>query len=426
VKRPVLTIAYLANQFPAAVEGYVGEEIEELRRRGAKVIPGSVRRPGSTGSHSQNRSLAEETVCLRQIRVRTLVRAVALILTRGERISDILKRVLFRGNEGPWIRLKALLHVGLGACYAVRLENRGVHHIHIHHGYFGSFVGMIAARFLGISYSVTLHGSDLLLHSAYLDLKLGNCRFCLTISEYNRRYILEHFPGVDATKIHVSRLGVETVFCQFSESNASRQFTILAVGRLHAVKDHAFLVRACARLRDCEVPFTCLIAGEGPERRNLEVIIGRHGLQNCVALLGHVNREKMDSLYETADLVVLTSRSEGIPLVLMEAMAREKIVMAPEITGIPELILPGRNGFLYKAGEMEEFVQRILFLHALMCTKNAVSFGRLKWIRHAARLQVVNNFGRANNLTHFGDSFLQLVARQDWSHLHENFVLQQI
>jgi glycosyltransferase involved in cell wall biosynthesis len=134
----------------------------------------------------------------------------------------------------------------------------------------------------------------------------------------------------------------------------------------------------------------------------------------------------MGSLYETADLVVLTSRSEGIPLVLMEAMAREKIVIAPQITGIPELVLPGRNGFLYKAGEMDEFVQRILFLHALMCAKSAVSVGRLKWIRHAARLQVLNNFGRANNLTHFGDSFLQLVEKHDWSHLHEGFVLQQI
>ena len=390
------------------------------------MIPGSVRRSGSAASHSQDPSLVEGIVCLRQIRVGTLLRGLALILTRSNRISGVLMRVLFLGNEGPWVRLKALLHVGLGACYAVRLANRGVHHIHIHHGYFGSFVGMIAARLLGISYSVTLHGSDLLLRSAYLDLKLNNCRFCLTISEYNRRYILEHFPGVDAAKIHVSRLGVETTFRHFPERRASRQFTILAVGRLHAVKDHAFLVRACARLRDWGAPLNCLIAGEGPERKNLEAIIRRHRLENCVTLLGHVNREKMSSLYETADLVVLTSRSEGIPLVLMEAMAREKIVIAPQITGIPELVLPGRNGFLYKAGEMDEFVQRILFLHTLMCAKSAVSVGRLKWIRHAARLQVLNNFGRANNLAHFGDSFLQLVPRHDWSHLHEDLILQQI
>ncbi len=422
----MLTIAYLSNQFPAAVEGYVGEEIEELRRRGVRVIPGSVRRSRSTGSHSQNSPRTQEVVCLQQVRVRTLLRALALILSRLDRISGVLRRVLFRGNEDPWVRLKALLHVALGACYAARLAKREVDHIHIHHGYFGSFVGMVAARLLEISYSVTLHGSDLLLRAAYLDLKLGNCRFCLTISEYNRRYILEHFPEVDATKIHVSRLGVDTTFRHSARSKTSKHLTILAVGRLHAVKDHAFLVRACAELRDRAVQFKCLIAGDGPERKNLEVMIRQHGLQDCVILLGHVNREKMDSLYDGADLVVLTSRSEGIPLVLMEAMAREKIVIAPEITGIPELVLQGQNGFLFKAGETEDFVQRILFLHALMGSKNGVSVGRLQWIRHAARLQVLNNFGRTTNLTHFGDSFLQLVGKHDWSHVHEDLVLQQI
>ena len=67
----------------------------------------------------------------------------------------------------------------------------------MHHGYFGSWIGMVAARLLGVSFSLTLHGSDLLLDGAYLDTKLENCRFCVTISEYNRRYILEHFPRID-------------------------------------------------------------------------------------------------------------------------------------------------------------------------------------------------------------------------------------
>ena len=90
--------------------------------------------------------------------------------------------------------------------------------------------------------------------------------------------------------------------------------------------------------------FECLIAGEGPERRNLESLIRRCGLEERVTLLGHVPREHMDSLYDRADVVVLTSRSEGIPLVLMEAMARGKIVLAPAITGIPELVIAGRDG----------------------------------------------------------------------------------
>ena len=195
---------------------------------------------------------------------------------------------------------------------------------------------MVAARLLGIGFSLTLHGSDLLVNGAYLDTKLKHCRFCLTISEYNRRYILQHHPDVDEGKVIVSRLGVN--MSARSELRRSvvrdehRTITLLTVGRLQAVKDQAFLVQACARLRDRGLDFKCLIAGEGTERQRLELLIREHRLQDRVALLGHVHQPAMDSLYRQADLFVLTSRSEGIPLVLMEAMARGKVVIAPAIT----------------------------------------------------------------------------------------------
>ena len=134
----------------------------------------------------------------------------------------------------------------------------------------------------------------------------------------------------------------------------------------------------------------------------------------------------MDALYASADVVVLTSRSEGIPLVLMEAMARGRIVLAPAITGIPELIVAGKTGFLYEPGNLDDFVQRVLFLQTVMRGKDHLSTNRLSWIRHAARVQIANNFSRKKNLTRFGDSFLQLLALRDWSPPHEDFVLQQI
>src|SRR6266446_6041990 len=152
--------------------------------------------------------LEPEILCLQPLRVLTLLRALGLAARRWKRIAD-LARVLLRGKESPKRRLKALLHTWLGACYAVQLRERGVDHIHVHHGYFGSWIAMVAARLLGVSYSLTLHGSDLLIDGAYLGTKLGNCRFCTTVSEYNRRHILEHFPAVDSGKIVVSRLGVD-------------------------------------------------------------------------------------------------------------------------------------------------------------------------------------------------------------------------
>ncbi len=410
------------------------EEIQELRNRGVEVIPSTVRRPDAAQDGSADTDSTPEILCLQPFRLLTLLRALTFAARRWRRIAELVMRVLLRGRESPKRRLKTLLHTWLGAYYAVLLRARGVDHIHVHHGYFGSWIAMVAARLLGVSFSLTLHGSDLLRDGTYLDTKLENCRLCLTISEYNRRYILEHFPATDPRKIVVSRLGVdppEQAQLPRRARGAHPTFTLLTVGRLHAVKDHAFLVRACARLRDRGIDFECAIAGEGPERQRLEVLICKNQLQDRLTLLGHVPWPQMDSVYRRADAVVLTSRSEGIPLVLMEAMVRGKIVLAPAITGIPELVIAGKTGFLYAPRALEDFVAKISFLYEMTCHEDRYAVSQLDWIRHAARVHVLHDFNRSKNLTHFGDRFLRLIAPEefpppDWSPPHEDFVLQQI
>jgi colanic acid/amylovoran biosynthesis glycosyltransferase len=432
-----MTIAYLANQFPSPVEPYVGAEIEELRRRGIRVITGSVRKPREAARRAGQ-------IVLQPIGVILLLQALWLCLRRWRRISSLGSRILFRGKEGPIRRAKALLHTWMGACYAVKLRSRGVDHIHAHHGYFGSWIAMTAAALLNIRYSLTLHGSDLLVRAAYLDLKLAKCSFCFTISEYNRQYILESYPEVEPGKIVVSRLGVEIPAdpCKYPGGpKRAADLTVLAVGRLHKVKDHVFLIQACAQLQKQGVNFECSIAGDGPERRKLASLIRGLGLAERVTLLGHVAREQMDSLYARTDVVALTSRSEGIPLVLMEAMAWGKVVLAPAITGIPELVLHRKTGFLYEAGSMEDFVDWILFIHSLLQAKSGASSRdypyperhhllssaakHLDWIQHAARVQVSHNFHRNTNLKLFGDLFLPRIAPRSET-LHENSLLQQI
>ena len=405
----MFTVAYLANRFPAAVEPYVGDEIQELRRRGVQVIPSSVRRPDRKLHRSQSVS-QNEILCLQPIRILTLLRAFTLVLWHWKRIASLISRVILQGKEPLNRRLKALVHTGLGAYYAAKLRKHAVNHIHVHHGYFGSWIAMVASRLLDVSYSVTLHGSDLLVDGAYLDKKLEYCRFCATISEYNRSHILKHFPVIDPAKVSVLRLGVDVPECSEPPPAAGGTLNLLAVGRLHAVKDHAFLVRSCARLRDRGLNFECVIAGDGPERHSLELLIRENRLETRLALLGYIDRSQMDSLYRRADIVVLTSRSEGIPLVLMEAMVRNRIVLAPAITGIPEIVIPGKTGFLYRAGALEDFVEKILFLHRLMRRADSSAVSPLDWIRHAARVQVLHNFNRSRNLSLFADRFLQSIA----------------
>jgi colanic acid/amylovoran biosynthesis glycosyltransferase len=429
------TVAYLANQFPSAVEPYVGEEIAELRGRGVCVIAGSVRMPAA---NEVSAAKCAPEIVLQPLQGIVVLRAIWLCVRRWKWISPLIARVVFRGAERPLNRMKALVHTGLGACYAVLLKGREVEHIHVHHGYFGSWIAMVAARLLGVGFSMTLHGSDLLLHGSFLDVKLESCEFCLTVSEYNRAYILKRYAMVNAEKVIVSRLGVEvsppTVLPAPKLNRKGVPFTLLAIGRLHLVKDHAFLIRACAQLHRSGVSFECLIAGAGGEWRNLQLLIREFGLEDRVTLLGHVAHWNLGSWYDRADVVVLTSRSEGIPLVLMEAMARGKIVLAPDITGIPELVITGKTGFLYEAGSLDKFVARLLFIRSLMQAPDdphlrpyiSSADAQLDRVGLAAHAHILHNFNRRKNLQLFGDLFLRRIASQAESVAHENFVLQQI
>ena len=419
------TVAYLANQFPSPFEPYVTEEIQGLRKLGVVVIPGSARHI-TTVPDSELKSIAAETLYLQPLQLKLLIQAALLFFLNFPRLRDFVHRALLQGREPLTQRMRTLLHTWLGVYYAVLLKRSGAQHIHVHHGYFASWIAMVAARILEIEFSLTLHGSDLLLHPSYLDTKLKHCMFCVTISEFNRQHILKHHPEIQPDKIIVQRMGVDPGAGKISLAQPPREnrhLHMLAVGRLHPVKGHVFLVRACRLLKNRDVPFTCQIAGEGPERTSLELLIRDLDLGDEVRLLGHLSRQQLDASYASADLVVLTSRSEGIPLVLMEAMTRGKPVLAPAITGIPELVLDGKNGFLYRPGSLEDFVER--------ADRVRHSGPTLAPLGQAARQHVFQHFNRENNLAAFCNLLLTQISpapvnQTAENHSNENPLLQQI
>jgi colanic acid/amylovoran biosynthesis glycosyltransferase len=414
------TIAYLANQFPSPVEPYVAEEIPELRRRGVTVIPCSVR-PQRAALDPELTNLAAETLYLQPLQVKLLISAAFTCLLKFALLKDFFYRVL-QGNETFSRRLHALLHTWLGVYYALLLKRSNIDHIHVHHGYFSSWIGMVAARVLGIEFSMTLHGSDLLLHPAYLDTKLRHCAFCVTISDSNRKHILQTYPDAHPENVFVRRMGVDPLTTRPAQKvgRDPSNFSILAVGRLHPVKDHAFLIRACGVLKNRGMPLACAIAGDGRERESLEMLIRDLNLGCDIRLVGHLARQDLEPYYAAADLVVLTSRSEGIPLVLMEAMARGKPVLAPAITGIPELVLDGINGFLYRPGSLEDFTAHIECVY-----RSEFALGT---IGEAARQQVIQNFNRDKNLAAFCNLLITRISDKPVSRpvrsLYENPVLQ--
>jgi len=394
------TVAYLANQFPSLVEPYVTDQIHELRRRAVTVIPCSARH-ALPALDSELRLFNAETLYLQPLRIKLAIHAAFLCILKFPLLRDFFCRVILQGNEPLRKRLRTLLHTWLGVYYALLIKRSRPEHIHVHHGYFSSWIAMVAARMLGIDFSMTLHGSDLLLHPAYLDIKLKYCSFCVTISEFNRQHVLERYPEIQPAKIVVRRMGVDAGNNHI-ELPRRGSLAMLAVGRLHPVKDHVFLVRACRVLKDRGVSFSCLIAGDGPERASIEALICELDLQDNIPLLGHLSRQQLDIHYAAADLVVLTSRSEGIPLVLMEAMVRGKPVLAPAITGIPELVLDGKNGFLYRPGSLEDFVARVELVRR--------SESALGPLGRAARRHVLQHFNREKNLAAFCNLILTNIS----------------
>lgn len=281
-------------------------------------------------------------------------------------------------------------------------------------------MALVAARLLGIDFSFTLHGSDLLHRGDFLDAKLRACKFCVTVSEFNRQYLLRHYPSTPPDKILVQRLGVDHLpswrIDPATKGPEHRPFCLLAVGRLHAVKDYSFLIQACSDLRKQGLDFLCWIVGEGPERAALSRQIMKLGLQGRVHLVGHIPRENVSGYYNQADLVVMTSKSEGIPVVLMEAMAHGKLVLAPNITGIPELVEHETTGFLYEPGSREDFVSSVRWIHD---NQHA-----LAEIRRAAVAKVANSYHRQRNVRAFADRFLALIPKPGGE--YANSVLQQV
>jgi colanic acid/amylovoran biosynthesis glycosyltransferase len=414
------TVAYIANAFPSSLEPYVMDEISQLRRSGAEVICCSGQRVAPNDLSLAERAFWKETRFFQPLSDQELTRSMRRLTSDRKTLWQLLRPLLWEPGASPVRRVRTLGHTVMGAALAEQLAPLNVEHIHAHHGYFASWMALAAARLLGIGFSFTLHGSDLLQRADLLAAKLRACQFCVTISEYNRQYILRNYPSTLPEKVLVQRLGVDRVLPWPTNTQSAkaegRRFCLLSVGRLHRVKDHRFLIQACAAIREQGLDFLCWIVGEGPERAALERQIVELGLQGRVYLIGQVPRADLPGYYRYADLVVMTSKSEGIPVALMEAMAYEKTVLAPAITGIPELVEHQRTGFLYEAGSLPDFVSAVRWIHA---NKTCVA-----GIQRAAAASIAATYNRQRNLRNFAEQFLARIPQSDGDHAHS--VLQQV
>jgi glycosyltransferase involved in cell wall biosynthesis len=231
----------------------------------------------------------------------------------------------------------------------------GIAHVHAQFGW-AAQPAMLVAHLSGASFSFTLHHSDIYMRPPRnLDELVDHALFCVTVSDFNRSYLLREWPTLEASKVHVIRCGVDTE--KFRPNRArhrpDRVARLLCVARLEPVKNIPFILEICASLRRRGIGCRCTIVGDGSERADLERRVEQLGLGHCVLLAGRVPQEKLVYIYQDSDIFVLASESEGLPVVAMEAMATGLPVVAPRIMGIPELVEDGVTGLLYQRHDLE-------------------------------------------------------------------------
>ena len=365
-KRPQTTapIAYFTQMYPGLTQTFIYREVLALRARQVPVATYSVWPPETEDLPPEVRPLMDETFYIFPLKGLALLLSHLWVLVRHPlRYVATLFFVLTRPGTSLRNRWRSLLHFGYSAPVLRDMARRGVRHIHVHFAWSASSIALIAHRILGIPFSMTLHSNEIYFDRLLLKSKLDAAAFVVTISEFNRRLMEELWPesGI-ADKVHVIHCGLDpdlfqasSAFDEVAEADkvaADGALEIVGVGQLAPRKGFHVLLEACHLLSQREIPYRCHIFGEGPERERLEALHAQYGLEDRVQMPGRIYQEDLRRHLARSDVFCLpcvqdkSGDLDGIPVVLMEAMAMELATVSTHVSGIPELIAHGQNGLL--------------------------------------------------------------------------------
>lgn len=356
-------IAYLVNQYPSVSHSFIRREILALEAQGTPVLRVALR--GWDAPLADPADVAErgKTTYLLQGGLPGLVpRGLAGLLRRPGRALRALRRAwrLSRGSDRAFpyhlvylLEAAALLRV---------LERSGAHHLHAHFGTNPAEIALLAKALGGPSFSFTVHGPEEFDRPGELKLreKAAAASAVVAISHYCRSQLVRIAAPADAGKIAIVHCGLDDLFLAAPPLPPPGGGTrLVCVGRLCRDKCQPMLVRAVAALRDRGIAVNLVLAGDGDLRSEVEALIAEAGLANQIEITGWVGSETVRALLESADALVLPSVAEGLPVVIMEAMALGRPVITSWVAGIPELVRPGRDGLLVAPGDEAGLVEAL-------------------------------------------------------------------
>jgi len=213
---------------------------------------------------------------------------------------------------------------------------------------------MLTRALGGPPFSFTVHGPDEFLQPMGLPEKIRRSAFVVAISSYGRSQLYLRLPHRDWHKVHVVHCGLETPLYEATPVPVPVASRFVCVGRLSEEKGQMLLLEAVARTAAKDIPIELVLVGDGPLRGELERLIEKRRLGTQVRITGWISNKDVREEIVGARALVLPSFSEGLPVVIMEAMALRRPVLTTYIAGIPELVLSGENGWLFPAGSLDD------------------------------------------------------------------------
>lgn len=353
-----MRIAYFTNQYPAASHTFIRREIRAVEALGETVFRYALR-PGKNLVDSEDTEEERRTRFILSAGAGEIMRCSAvMLLTRPLVVYQALRLTIQIGWRSDRGILRHLVYVAEAAMLAFWCRQESIQHVHAHFGTNSAAIAMLAWRISGIPYSFTVHGPEEFDKASFIGLaeKIRHSAFVVAISSYGRSQLYRCVEPQYWRKVKVVHCGIDPADFDAAQNPTTFARRFVCVGRLSPQKGHLILVEATRQLALRGEDFELVLCGDGEMRADIEALIRRYDLQTKIRILGWVDGLRVREEISKARALVLSSFAEGLPVVIIEAMALRRPIISTFVAGIPELVNSGENGWLVPAGDVEALV----------------------------------------------------------------------
>ncbi|OQY43023.1 MAG: colanic acid biosynthesis glycosyltransferase WcaL [Desulfobacteraceae bacterium 4572_87] len=356
-------VVYLASEYPGISHTFIFREIRSLRQQGFHVMTASIRRPGNLEKMTPDEKAdAANTLYIKDSPLLKVVAShLALLFRNPKSYFFMLRQSVSFSRMGFRNILKAMAYFAEAGALLRWMHNHQMTHVHVHFANPAATVAMIAATYGTIRYSMSVHGPDVFYNvdTILLAEKVKRASAVRCISYYCRSQLMRLVPHDLWSRFHIVRCGIDPARFAPRPDPENEIPEILCLGRLVPAKGQHILLEACGLLQQRKIPFHMTYVGGGEDRNSLELLAGNLGIADRVEFTGAVGQDEVHRYYDRTDLFVLASFAEGVPVVLMEAMAKEVASVSTRITGHPELIEDGVDGILVAPSDVEGLANKL-------------------------------------------------------------------